>query len=281
MVDYDLHIHTTASDGILSPENVFKIALDKDLKGISVTDHDTVNALSECDFIASNLGMDFIPGIEISSDYMGYEIHILGYFIDYTDTTLLGFLDWMQQTRTDRNKKIIELLQGQGYVINYEEIVESISVHNKSVGRPHIARLLIEKGYFKSINEVFNQLLGKGKPAYVNRHKISIEDAASIIIKSKGIPIIAHPLINSKFNENNDFESFIKLCIELGIQGIEVFHTLHNKEQEQYLFELAKKYKLAITGGSDCHGELIEGDYLLGSKGITSREILGLKMLKR
>lgn len=281
MVDYDLHIHTTASDGILSPDNIFKIAIDKDLKGISVTDHDTVDALSECDLIASNMGMDFIPGIEISTDYKNYEIHILGYFIDYNDKKLLSFLDWLQQTREDRNRKMIELLIKLGYNVSYEEILKNISVHNKSVGRPHIARLLIEKGYFRSINEVFSQLLGNDKPAYVNRLKISIEDAVSIITNSKGIPIIAHPLINDKFNENNDFEDFIKLCIEFGIKGIEVFHTKHNEGQEQYLFELAKKYKLAITGGSDCHGELIEGQYLLGSKGITSREILGLKMLKR
>lgn len=281
MVDYDLHIHTTASDGLLSTMEILKIAKDKGISGISITDHDTISALTECDFIARNYKIDFIPGIEISTDYKGYEIHILGYFIDYTDTALLSFLNWMQQTREDRNKKMIELLQGQGYVINYEEIVESVSNQNKSIGRPHIARLLIEKGYFESIKEVFSQLLGTGKPAYVNRLKISIEDAVSIIIKSKGIPIIAHPLINSKFNENNDFESFVKLCIELGIKGIEVFHTLHNEEQEQYLFELAKKYKLAITGGSDCHGELIQGHYLLGNKGVTLREMLELKMLKR
>jgi predicted metal-dependent phosphoesterase TrpH len=281
MVDYDLHIHTTASDGLLSPKEIFKIANDKGLSGISVTDHDTINALAECSFLACDYGMDFIPGIEISSDYKGYEIHILGYYIDYTDTTLLSFLDWMQQKREDRNKKIIKLLEGQGYNVNYEEILKSININNKSIGRPHIARLLIEKGYFNSIGEVFSQLLGAGKPAYVNRHKISIEDAANIIIKSKGIPVIAHPLINNKFNENNDIEGFIRLCIEFGIKGIEVFHTLHNEEQEKYLLELARKYKLVITGGSDCHGELIEGDYLLGSKGITSREILGLKMLKR
>lgn len=281
MVDYDLHIHTTASDGILSPEKIFKIALNKSLKGISVTDHDTVNALGDCDLIASNYGMDFIPGIEISTDYKAYEIHILGYFIDYTDKKLLGFLEWLQQTRDNRNRKMIELLQKQGYNVSYEEILKSKDTCNKSIGRPHIARLLIEKGYVKNINEAFGRLIGSGKPAYVDRQKISIEDAVNIIIRSKGVPIIAHPLINKKFNENNDFESFIRSCIELGIKGIEVFHTLHNEEQEKYLLELARKYKLVITGGSDCHGELIEGNYLLGSKGVASREILGLKMLKR
>lgn len=175
MVDYDLHIHSTASDGLLIPDKIFKIALNKGLKGISITDHDTVNALSECNRSASVYGMDFIPGIEISSDYKDYEIHILGYYIDYKDEILLDFLDWLQQTRVDRNKKMIELLREQGYDIHYEEIVRKINIQNKSIGRPHIARLLIEKGYFNSINEVFNKLLGTDKPAYVNRQKVSLK----------------------------------------------------------------------------------------------------------
>jgi predicted metal-dependent phosphoesterase TrpH len=276
MVNYDLHIHTTASDGLLTPESIFKIALAKGLKGIAITDHDTIDALPECELIASNYSMDFIPGIEISSDYKKYEIHILGYFIDYSDNKLLSFLDWLQQTREYRNVKMIELLQKLGYDVHYEEIHKNLDTHNKSIGRPHIARLLIEKGYFSNIKEVFDKLLGTNKPAYVNRQKVSIQDAARAILESKGIPIIAHPLINSKFNMENDFKSFIKYCVESGIMGIEVFHTQHNEEQEEYLFELAKKYKLIITGGSDCHGELIDGDYLLGSRGINSIDMLRL-----
>lgn len=281
MVDYDLHIHSTASDGLLTPEEIFKIAMQKGLYGIAVTDHDTIKALAGCNSLSSTYGLDFVPGIEISSDYNDYEIHILGYFIDYTDLGLLKFLDWMQQTRENRNKKIIDLLQRQGYDIQFEEIIKNIDNQNKSIGRPHIARLLINKGYFSSINEVFNKLLGDGKPAYVNRQKISIEEAASVIIRSKGIPVIAHPLINNRFNENNDFEGFIKMCIEYGIKGIEVYHTLHNGEQEKYLLEIAQKYKLSITGGSDCHGEIIKGNYLLGSKGITLKDMHELKKIKR
>lgn len=281
MVDYDLHIHSTASDGLLTPDEIFKIAEDKGLQGLSVTDHDTIDALSICDLIAGNYGMDFIPGIEISSDYNDYEIHILGYYIDYANFELLNFLEQMQQTREERNKRMIRLLEEQGYDIHYEEVVNGLDAQNKSIGRPHIARLLIDKGYFKSIGEVFDKLLGSGKPAYVNREKISIEAAVSVILKSNGIPVIAHPLIDKSFNENTDFEGFIKMCIGLGIKGIEVFHTDHSEDQEKYIYEIAKKYKLIITGGSDCHGEILEGNYLLGSKGITSREILELKKLKR
>lgn len=281
MVDYDLHIHSTASDGLLSPKEIFKIAKNKGLHGIAVTDHDTVKALTECDLLAGSYGMDFIPGIEISSDYNEYEIHILGYYIDYTDLELLNFLDWMQQTRENRNKKMIQFLNDQGYDVQYEELIKGRDSYNNSIGRPHIARLLMEKGYFNSISEVFNKLLGTGKPAYVNRQKISIEEAVRVILNSNGIPIIAHPLIDKKFNENVDFQSFIKMCVNIGIRGIEVFHTEHNEEQEKYLCSLARKYNLLITGGSDCHGELIEGNYLLGSKGISLKEILELKKLKR
>lgn len=281
MVDYDLHIHSTASDGLLTPEDIFKIAFNKRLKGIAITDHDTINALSQCYEIAAGYGMDFIPGIEIGANYNGYEIHILGYYIDCTNKELLDFLDWMKQTRKDRNKRMIELLQEQGYDVHYEEITRKMNLQEKSIGRPHIARLLIEKGYFNSINEVFDKLLGNGKPAYVSRHKVSMEDAVSIILRSKGIPVIAHPLIDEKFNENNDIENFIKYCINIGIKGVEVFHTMHSEEKEKCLLHLANKYQLIITGGSDCHGELIDGKYLLGSKGISEIKITELKKLKR
>lgn len=277
MIDYDLHIHTTASDGLFSPEGVLKTAANKGLRGIAVTDHDTIGALAECEHMAYRYNVDFITGIEISTDYMNYEIHILGYFIDYTDRLLLRFLDWMQQTREDRNRKMVELLQRQGYDICYEEIA-NMKKDNKSIGRPHIARSLIEKGYFQNMSEVFNKLLGAGKTAYVSREKISIRKAADVISGAKGIPVVAHPLIDNRFN---DIESFIKICIESGIKGIEVFHSLHSKEQEHYLYNLADKYKLGITGGSDCHGELIDGNYLLGSKGISANEMLELKKIKR
>lgn len=281
MVEYDLHIHSTASDGLMNPERIFKLAVNKALKGISVTDHDTINALEECNSKASEFGLDFIPGIEISSDYNDYEIHILGYYIDFNNATLLAFLDYLRQTRENRNKEMIKLLHKQGYNINYEEIASERDIHNESIGRPHIARMLVKKGYFNNINEVFDKLLGSGKPAYVSREKISIEMAVDIILKSNGIPVLAHPLIDSKFNENVDFENFIRMCIECGVKGIEVFHTSHNEKQEKYLLELARKYNLTKTGGSDCHGELIEGNYLLGSKGITSMEMIELKELKR
>lgn len=281
MVNYDLHIHTIASDGLLTPDSIFKLALAKGLKGIAITDHDTLDSLPECELISSNCGMEFIPGIEISSDYKDYEIHILGYFIDYTNNNLARFLDWLQQTREARNIKMIKLLQNLGYDVCYEEIQKNMDIQNKSIGRPHIARLLIEKGYFNSTKEIFDKLIGTNQPAYVNRQKVSIQDAARVILESKGIPIIAHPLINSNFNRENDFEGFINYLVESGIMGIEVFHTQHNEEQEKYLYKLAKKYKLIISGGSDCHGELIDGDYLLGSKGIDSNNILILKSRKK
>lgn len=281
MVDYDLHIHSIASDGLLTPEDIFKVAFNKGLKGIAITDHDTINALSQCYGIASDYEMDFIPGIEISANYNEYEIHILGYYIDYTDKKLLDFLDRMKQTRKDRNKRMIGLLQEQGYDVYYEEIIKKMNLQDKSIGRPHIARLLIEKGYFNSVNEVFDKLLGAGKPAYISRHKVSMEEAVSVVLGSKGIPVIAHPLIDDKFIRNNDINSFIKYCTNLGVKGVEVFHTKQNEDKEKYLLNLANKFQLIITGGSDCHGELIEGKYLIGSKGISEIEIIELKKLKR
>jgi predicted metal-dependent phosphoesterase TrpH len=151
MVEYDLHIHTTASDGILSPEQVFDIAVNKHLKGIAITDHDTVDALKKCSELSQSFGIEFIPGIEISCDYDGLEVHIIGYYIDYEDKELCELLSTIQKSRIDRAKNMILKLRTIGYDITFEEVLANGGSDIQSIGRPHIARILVNKGSFSSV----------------------------------------------------------------------------------------------------------------------------------
>jgi predicted metal-dependent phosphoesterase TrpH len=281
MIEYDLHIHTNSSDGLLSPDKVFEIAVDKNLKGISITDHDTVDALKRCSELSQSFDIEFIPGIEMSCDYNGLEVHIIGYYIDYDDVNLQNALSKIQKARLDRANKMVYKLRELGYDITFEEVIEKGGGDIKSIGRPHIARILVSKGYFSKTSDVFDNLIGFGKPAYVERFKITIEEAVKMISASNGVSVIAHPLIIKGFEKNEKFESFIIENIKYGIKGIEVYHTLHTEEDEVYLRDMADRYNLIITGGSDCHGVCTNNEYMLGSKGITTKEIDKLKAAKR
>jgi predicted metal-dependent phosphoesterase TrpH len=241
----DLHIHTTASDGRLSPDEVALKAIEVGLSHIAITDHDTVDGILA---LSQNLTtkIDIIPGIEFSTDLPHNEVHILGYYIDMTNAALRAQLKLIADDRLTRAERMVEKLAKLGYNINYSRVLE-IAGDATTIGRPHVASALLEKGYFPSFQNIFDTLLAKNKPAYVPHYKLSPHNTIDLINQSGGIPVLAHPgLVGDD-----------KIVIDLishGIQGIEVYHPKHDSSQVIKYERLAKEQQLIITGGSDFHG---------------------------
>jgi predicted metal-dependent phosphoesterase TrpH len=243
----DLHIHTTASDGRLTPEDILKHAIEAGLSYISITDHDTVNGLLELYEKPGNKinTICIIPGIEFSTDLPENEVHILGYNIDIYNLELRNQLDVLVTHRHERTKQVIHKLNQLGYTIDYLRVIE-LAQHATSIGRPHIARALIEKGYFSTVSDVFITLLDKNGPAYVPHYKLTPLQVITLIKKAGGIPVLAHPgLIGN--------DTIILDLINIGIIGLEVYHPSHNTLQTQKYLDLANQYQLVVTGGSDFH----------------------------
>ncbi|MDZ7672509.1 MAG: PHP domain-containing protein [Halanaerobiales bacterium] len=242
----DLHLHTTYSDGSFTPEELILEAKKLNYSAIAVTDHDTVAGLNQVIQFGKKYGIETVPGIEFNTSYKNCDVHILGYFIDRKSNKLLKLLKKIKDERRERIEKMIRLLDKQfGFKINMKEIKEISS--NNILGRGHIARLLTEKNYVDSWEEVFNKYIGRGKPGYVDRNKITPFEAIDIIKEAEGIPVIAHPGLITN-------QQIIDQLINYGVSGIEVYYTEHdNKMTEKYL-KFAKRNELLITGGSDCHG---------------------------
>ena len=247
MLTADLHIHTTASDGRLSPAEIVQEAIRAKLSYIAITDHDTVDGLLQLK--ESNypipLALKLIPGIELSTDLPENDVHILGYHIDIYNAELRKQLDILITHRHERAKEIIGKLQKLGYVITYERVLE-LAVHATAIGRPHIARALVEKGFFSTITEVFNTLLDKNGPAYVPHYKLTPKQVIDLIKTAGGVPVLAHPALVG----NDDI---VLDVIHSGICGLEVYHPIHNEGQIEKYLALANQHHLMITGGSDFH----------------------------
>lgn len=254
---FDLHVHTNHSDGILSPIQVVNLAVKQKLSGIAITDHDTVSGIE--DAIKESLKHDnfkVIPGIEFSCICRDEEVHILGYFIDYKNPNIIDITNRLKSARLNRGIEIVKKINSLGMNLTVEEVKQFSG--EEYIGRPHIARALIKKGYLSNIQEGFDKYLNRGKPAYVERYKMTIEDTIDLIKNSGGISILAHPgLLKDK--------SIIEYSIMLGIDGIECIHSKHTKKEVKLFSEIASSKNLIATGGSDCHGDVVRGSLLLGS----------------
>lgn len=262
----DLHNHTTASDGLLTPSELVYWAKRKGLKAIAITDHDSTDGIDEAIRMGRETGIYIVPGIELNTQIDEKEIHILGYFIDKELPWFQQLLTKIRNARIGRAKKMVENLQKiYGFDINYEEIQEGTK-GNGSIGRPHIARLLVEKGIANSIGEAFEKYIGADSPAYVERFKITPLEGIKMIKKAGGVPILAHPglLYNN---------SIVAEIISQGVLGIEAYHINHTEHESEYFVKLAKKRNLIITAGSDCHGELVSGEPTVGSVAIDAQVI--------
>ncbi len=245
----DLHIHTTASDGRLSPLEVVHQAELAGLSHIAITDHDTVAAYADLkaagylNNITSKLSI--ISGIEFSTDLPQYEVHILGYCIDIDNAKLKDQLEIIRADRLKRSQVIIDKLNKLGYSIDYNRVAD-IAGQTHSVGRPHIAKVLVENGYFETIAEAFEQVLSKNSPAYVPHYKLTPEQVIRLIEQADGSAVLAHPgLIGN--------DDLVIDLIKVGIHGLEVYHPEHDQAASEKYLAIANKYNLKISGGSDFH----------------------------
>jgi len=243
----DLHIHTTVSDGRFSPSEIVYKAIDLGLRVISVSDHDTVNGIPE----ALNSAQDFpgllvIPGVEISTDVPQGEIHVLGYYIDYTNPQLIVKLEQMRNSRIERARKMVEKLSALGLKIEWQRVLELAT--GSSIGRPHIAKALLEKGYIKTFKEAFDRYISRNGPAYVERDKMTPAEAVKLITDVGGLPVFAHPLTF------NDYDNMTGDLVNAGLVGIEAYYKSSTLEEIDRIVALSRKYNLIPTGGSDYHG---------------------------
>lgn len=265
-VRIDLHIHTTASDGTLSPAEVLSLAHELKIKAIAITDHDTVAGSKEALQAGIPPSLDFLTGVEISaaspSFYAGSgSFHLLGYCIRLDDPALNRALEKLQQARQNRNPTIISRLNDLGIAITLDEVRREAG--QGQLGRPHIGQLLIKKGVVKSMDEAFNRFLGTDGSAYVDKYRIECQTAIDLIRGAGGIPVLAHPgLLNCKTSDQ--FDKLIVGLKEMGIQGVEVFYSEHTPEQTRLLAELAQRHELLLTGGTDFHGA-IQPEIAIGS----------------
>lgn len=274
MEDYrycDLHIHTIFSDGLYKPEEVVRKAKELGFSAIGIADHDAVAGIENAIIEGEKFGIEVIPACEFSCLMDDKDVHILGYLLDYQNPSLISFLKKVQDKRIERAEKIIGNLSKQGIKIELKRVLEVAK--NGAVGRPHIAQVLLEEGYVSTIEEAFMKFIGYHCPAYVPKMEISPKEALDIIRDFKGIPVLAHPI-------SYDFEKIIFPLIKMGIRGIEVYHPDHTEYHTHYFLEIAKKYNLLITGGSDCHGGR-KGKLFLGEIKLPYYHLENLKEKKR
>ena len=249
----DFHIHSSASDGTESPAWLVETARNTGINSIALTDHDTVSGVKSFLEAGKTFGVKTVPGVEISTWYRSKEIHIVGLFIDPEYPQLVSFLESMRLERKMRNRKIIQKLQSLGYEITEDEVAELAG--GESLGRPHIARLLIEKHYFSEIQDVFDVLLKRGGKGYIPRMLAPPETACSIIHNAGGIAIWAHPVSGYQTGERAFLRKMLKVLMFSGIDGIETRYSSYTPFQSELLDEMADKYSLLKSGGSDFHGK--------------------------
>lgn len=252
----DLHTHTTASDGSFTPSQLVRYAKQKGVTVIAITDHDTIDGNVEAMTEGEREAVTVVPGVEISVDYAPGSMHMLGFFIDIKNTALSEKLRLLQDSRADRNPRIIEKLNALGVNINYQEVIDISG--GGQVGRPHIAQVLLQKGYTRSIQEAFDRYLGKGAPAYLDKFRMEPADAIGMIIGAGGVPVLAHPFTLNCANAD-ELEHLIKNLVSLGLAGIEVYYSEHSSKQVSVYESLAGRFNLLITGGSDFHGANVQG----------------------
>jgi predicted metal-dependent phosphoesterase TrpH len=243
----DLHIHSTASDGKYTPEAIIGKAAGLGLKYVSLTDHDSIDGIMPAIKAAKKFpGLTFIPGVELSTDIADGEAHILGYFIDFTSTELKKELEKFRDSRFGRARRMVEKLAALGIKIDWARVQEIAG--DGAIGRPHVAQAMQEKGYISSFNEAFEKYIGHGGPAYVEREKVTPEEAATLIVRCGGLPVLAHPFTVK------DPEEMVITLKKAGLIGIEAYYKDNTPETTKATLKLAEKYGLIATGGTDYHG---------------------------
>ena len=256
----DLHLHTLASDGRLTPTELVQMVAKNGLKTIAITDHDSTEGLAEAYEAAKAFpDLRIIPGIEMSADIPGDEVHVLGYFLDYHDVEFQATLSGFRRGRVDRAKIMVEKLEALGKPVDWERVQHFAG--DGTVGRPHIALAMVEAGYFKEPKEAFEEYLGNDGLAYYDRPKLAPAAGVEMIKQVGGVPVLAHPTFM------NDMEAGIANLKKVGLVGMEVYYAQYDDDTVRHLARLAKEYDLIPCGGSDYHGLGNSGEPLPGTLG--------------
>lgn len=248
----DLHVHSNCSDGTLSPEEVVLYAKSKGLSAIALTDHDTVTGIDHAIKKGLEVGITVVPGIEFSADYMGKEVHILGYYIDYTHKELLEKLNWLIESRKKRNLLILDKLAALHMPLTFEDLGEGC--HSGTVlTRAHFAAALLRKGYVTTRDEAFAKYIGAGKPAYVPREHFTAVECIKMIHQAGGLAVLAHPKLYGF--SNSEVTQILKDLKSKELDGVECLYCTHSKDEVAHLLQVCANLKLLPTGGSDFHGD--------------------------
>jgi predicted metal-dependent phosphoesterase TrpH len=250
----DLHLHSTCSDGSSTPEEVVQRAARLGLKFISLTDHDSVSGVAAAQKAGEALGVQVVPGAELSAQYEGCDVHILAYFVDHTSESLIGSLSRYQDERRNRAERIVKRLNHLGVKVSFEQVLAK--ANGASIGRPHVADVLVEQGVCFSPNEAFYKYLGYGKAAYEEKYMMSPSEAVEVIHKAGGVAVLAHPILYQS-------DDLLPGLFEEGLDGIEVWHIKHKSEDSRRYGAFAEEHGLLKSGGSDCHGDA-RGDAIMG-----------------
>jgi len=262
----DLHIHSTASDGEYAPAEIVELAYSLGLEVIAITDHDTVGGIDEAMEAAQRSGLEVIPGVEINAESKDQSIHILGYYIDHRNESLLAELTKLCHSREWRARRVLEELAALGMPLKWDRLLEIAG--GSLIGRPHIAEAMVEQGYVSTIREAFDDFLGRGRPGYVQRPRLAPEEAIDLILSAGGVPVLAHPL---------GVLHLLPGLLSAGLVGLEAYYSGYSVEDSRAIASKARRHGLIATGGSDYHGPFVSPGIELGQVSVPARVMKELR----
>jgi len=263
----DLHTHTNQSDGSHSPESLVELAARRHLAGVGITDHDEVGGIARAMVRGDQIGVEVIPGVELSACHAGYDVHILGYFVNYFDPIFLAFLSYLKEERVTRTYRIVEKLCDLGLPVQFEAVQRQAG--DGCIGRPHVAEVLVQAGHVLTFQDAFNYYLAEGKPAFVPKVQLTPREAIDAIHRAGGAAVLAHP------GQNLSLQVVLDV-IRSGVEGIEIIHPKHTWTQKNTFQKYAAEYGLVQTGGSDFHGGR-RGEEKFGQFTVTIEHVQRLK----
>jgi len=263
----DLHIHSSFSDGTLTPEEIVARAVQHDLQALALSDHDSVDGCERMAASCAKAGLEYIPACELTAEQEHEELHLLAYFMDPTDPAFLEKIGQFQTVRQNRIREMVSKLNRLGMPVEVQRVFTLANC--RAPGRPHVARALVEKGLCGSADEAFDRFLKRNRPAWVPKFRMCAADGISLIHQAGGLAVLAHPGLNHS-------DECIPVLVEAGLDGMECIHTKHSTSMSEHYLEVADRFGLLVTGGSDCHGRTKNGP-LLGTIHLPYQHVEKLK----